>query len=286
MPRRSSARCACSRRAASSIGALLVTLGMCAQRDVAEALAVQLGLPMLDATGYPEFPILEERVSARFLRESHALPCARTRPSCCSRWPIPTDTYTIGAFEMVTGRTVRPVVALPNELDAALERLYGTGKSAQSQLIGDVETRGDELAFDADIQQLKDLAAEAPVIRLVTLLITNALETRASDIHIEPFENRLDRALPHRRRAARGRVAAQAAVRRRDLAHQDHGEPRHRRAPPAAGRAHPAARAGQGDRPSRVHRADHARRVRRDADPRQGRRRARLRAARLRATTR
>ena len=83
------------------------------------------------------------------------------------------------------------MVAIPSELEAALERLYGAGKSALGQLVGDVETRVDELAFDADIQQLKDLASEAPVIRLVSLLITNALETRASDIHIEPFENRL-----------------------------------------------------------------------------------------------
>ena len=49
------------------------------------------------------------------------------------------------------------MVAIPTELEAALERLYGTGKSAQSQVIGDVETRVDELAFDADVQQLKDL---------------------------------------------------------------------------------------------------------------------------------
>ncbi len=173
------------------IGALLITLGLCAQRDVTEALAVQLGLPMLDASGYPEFPILEERVSARFLRESHALPVREDETELTLAMSDPTDAYTIGAFEMVTGRAVRAVVAMPTELDAALERLYGTGKSAQSQLIGDVETRVDELAFDADIQQLKDLAAEAPVIRLVSLLITNALETRASDIHIEPFENRL-----------------------------------------------------------------------------------------------
>jgi general secretion pathway protein E len=103
----------------------------------------------------------------------------------------PTDLYTIGAFEMVTGRTVQPMVAIPTDLEAALERLYGAGKSAQSQLLGDVETRTDELAFDADVQQLKDLASEAPVIRLVSLLITNALDMRASDIHIEPFENRL-----------------------------------------------------------------------------------------------
>src|SRR5216110_1944926 len=173
------------------LGQLLVTLGLVAQRDVAEALAAQLALPLVDASGYPEFPILEERVSARFLRESRALPVREDETELTLAMADPTDTYTIGAFEMVTGRIVRPMIAIPTELEAALERLYGSGKSAQSQIIGDVETRVDELAFDADVQQLKDLASEAPVIRLVSLLITNALEMRASDIHVEPFENRL-----------------------------------------------------------------------------------------------
>ena len=173
------------------LGALLVTLGLCAQRDVAEALAHQLALPLIDASGYPEFPILEERVSARFLREARALPVREDETELELAMVDPTDSYTVDAFEMVTGRAVRPMVAIPTELEAALERLYGAGKSAVGQLIGDVETRTDELAFDADVQQLKDLASEAPVIRLVSLLITNALEMRASDIHIEPFENRL-----------------------------------------------------------------------------------------------
>src|SRR5262245_27263872 len=173
------------------LGALLVTLGLCAQRDVTEALAVQLGLPLVDATGYPEFPILEERISARFLREARALPVREDERELALAMADPTDAYTIGAFRMVTGREVRPLVAIPTELDAALERLYGAGRTAVGQIVGDVEQRGDDLSFDADVQQLKDLAAEAPVIRLVSLIITNALEARASDIHIEPFENRL-----------------------------------------------------------------------------------------------
>jgi general secretion pathway protein E len=174
------------------LGALLVTLGVVAQREVAEALAQQLGLPLVDAASYPEFPILEERVSLRFLRETRTLPLREDETEVALAMADPTDDYTIGAFQMVTGRQVRPMVAIPTELEAAFERLYGSGKSAQSQLIGDVETRVDELAFDADVQQLKDLASEAPVIRLVSLLITNALEMRASDIHVEPFENRLN----------------------------------------------------------------------------------------------
>jgi general secretion pathway protein E len=172
------------------LGALLVTLGLVAQRDVAEALAAQLELPLAEAAGYPELPILEERISARFLRESRALPLSEDEHELALAMADPTDAYTISAFEMVTGRKVRPLVAIPTELEAALERLYGQGKSALGTLVGDVEQR-DDLAFDADIQQLKDLASEAPVIRMVSLIITNALETRASDIHIEPFENRL-----------------------------------------------------------------------------------------------
>jgi general secretion pathway protein E len=172
------------------LGVLLVTLGVVAQRDVSEALAEQLGLPLVEAASYPELPILEERVSARFLRESRALPLAEDESELALAMADPTDEYTVNAFEMVTGRKVRPQVAIPTELDAALERLYGAGKSALGQILGDVEQR-DDLAFDADIQQLKDLASEAPVIRMVSLIITNALDTRASDIHIEPFENRL-----------------------------------------------------------------------------------------------
>ena len=172
------------------IGTLLVTLGIVSQRDVAEALAAQLELPLVEAAGYPELPILEERISARFLREARALPLSEDEHEVALAMADPTDSYTITAFEMVTGRKVRPLVAIPTELEAALERLYGQGKSALGTLVGDVEQR-DDLAFDADIQQLKDLASEAPVIRLVSLIITNALETRASDIHIEPFENRL-----------------------------------------------------------------------------------------------
>ncbi|MEO8756083.1 MAG: type II secretion system protein GspE, partial [Casimicrobiaceae bacterium] len=86
------------------LGALLVTLGVVAQRDVAEALAVQLGLPLVDVASYPEFPILEERVSARFLRDAHALPVREDDNEVTLAMADPTDAYTIGAFEMVTGR--------------------------------------------------------------------------------------------------------------------------------------------------------------------------------------
>src|SRR5215813_8782343 len=80
------------------LGALLVTLGVVAQRDVAEALAAQLDLPLVEGAGYPEFPILEERVSPRFLRETRALPVREDESFVALAMADPTDAYTIGAF--------------------------------------------------------------------------------------------------------------------------------------------------------------------------------------------
>jgi len=173
------------------IGELLVTLGLVAQREVTDALSYQLEIPIVETYAYPEFPILEERVNAKFLRQSRALPIREDEHELTLAMADPTDQFTIDAFRMATGREVKSMLAVPNELEAALERLYGASKTALGQIVDGVETRIDDDGMNADIQQLKDLASEAPVIRLVSLIITNALEQRASDIHIEPFEDRL-----------------------------------------------------------------------------------------------
>jgi general secretion pathway protein E len=102
----------------------------------------------------------------------------------------PQDEYVINAFQLVTDRNILPRLAVPSELDAAFERLYGSGKTSMDQIVGEAEIRDGERDND-DLEHLKELASEAPIIRLVSLIISHALEARASDIHIEPFENRL-----------------------------------------------------------------------------------------------
>ena len=88
-----------------------------------------------------------------------------------------------------TGKTIEPKVGLPSEIDDLIERYYGQGRSAMGTI---VENLSDEATrSEDDIEHLRDLASEAPVIRLVNLVIQRAVEQRASDIHVEPFENRL-----------------------------------------------------------------------------------------------
>ena len=172
------------------LGVILGRLGLISARDLADALSENLGIAVATAAEYPELPLLEERVSDRFLRDARALPLRETDDGIVVAMADPGDEFTLRAIEMVCGKRVIARLAVATELDAGLERLYGAGKSSMGQIVDDISTRDEEQDL-GDIEHLKDLASEAPVVRLVNLLITHALEARASDIHIEPFESRL-----------------------------------------------------------------------------------------------
>jgi general secretion pathway protein E len=172
------------------LGVILQRLGMVSGRDLADALADQLDVPIAAATDFPELPLLEERLSAKFLRDAQAVPLREDDEELALAVADPTDSFLLSAVQMAAGKRVRPYIAAPNEIDAALERLYGGGRSSMGQIVDNIEARPEEDDF-GDVAHLKDLASEAPVIRLVNLLLTKAVESRASDIHIEPFENRL-----------------------------------------------------------------------------------------------
>ncbi|MBC8022477.1 MAG: type II secretion system ATPase GspE [Burkholderiales bacterium] len=172
------------------IGVLLQRLGMVSGRDLADALADQLDLPLAGPADFPELPLMEERLSSKFLRDAQAVPLREDDDEIAVAIADPTDSFVISAVQMASGKRVRPYIAAPNEIEAALERLYGGGKSSMGAIVEGIQSRDDEQDW-GDVEHLKDLASEAPVIRLVNLVLTKALESRASDIHIEPFENRL-----------------------------------------------------------------------------------------------
>ena len=172
------------------LGVILQRLGMVSGRDLADALADQLDVPIALASDFPELPLLEERLSAKFLRDAQAVPLREDDEEVALAVADPTDSFVLSAVQMASGKRVRPYIAAPNEIDAALERLYGGGRSSMGAIVDNIEARPEEEDF-GDVAHLKDLASEAPVIRLVNLILTKAVEQRASDIHIEPFENRL-----------------------------------------------------------------------------------------------
>lgn len=169
---------------------LLPKLGLAAERDLAEAAAEILGLRLIRAADYPAEPLLNGHVSARFLHESRVLPLAEAEGAILLAMADPLDAYASDAIRLASGRPVRPCVAVPAELEAAIERLYGDNRARAGIEVGIAEGV-DEAALEPDVEKLRDLASEAPVIRLVNQLIARAAEQRASDIHIEPFEDRV-----------------------------------------------------------------------------------------------
>jgi general secretion pathway protein E len=176
------------RSGAGELIELLPRLGLISERDLAEAIAQKLVLPLLSARDYPETPVLKDRIGARFLRDSRVVPLRADDDHVTLAMANPLDRFAIDAVRLITGREVRASVAIPAELDAAIDRLYGRDEAIATHL-AEVAAGPDDDSIDAD--RLKDMASEAPVIRLVNQLIFGAIDRRASDIHIEPFENRL-----------------------------------------------------------------------------------------------
>ncbi|HEY5782144.1 MAG TPA: ATPase, T2SS/T4P/T4SS family, partial [Lysobacter sp.] len=168
---------------------LLARLGLVSERDHAEAAAAVLDLPLVSAKDAPELPPEGVALTPKFMKQFAVCPVGESDRVVDVLMADPHDAYTLDALRLATQREVRPAVALRSEIDDLIERWYGQGRSAMGAII---ETAEGEGGGDLeDVEHLRDLASEAPVIRLVNLIIQRAVELRASDIHIEPFENRL-----------------------------------------------------------------------------------------------
>jgi general secretion pathway protein E len=167
---------------------LLVRLGLVSERDVAEAESSLLGLPLITMADLPEEAPEIGKLSVRYLKQNLLLPVSVSDDEMTVVMANPRDQYALKALSMASGKKIRPQVGIASEIENGIEKLYGVGRSAMGQI---VDTLGEGEEDLEDVEHLRDLASEAPVIRLVNLIMQRAVEARASDIHIEPFENRL-----------------------------------------------------------------------------------------------
>lgn len=162
--------------------------------ESARARAERLGLPFLPQGEYPESQAMNGRFPLEFMRTYLFLPLYLEGNILRVVMADPTDSDTVDAIGTVTGHEIDPVVGEEEEILEAIERLYGTEDAAFKKIIEDMEEGGMEVISgpaEEDEEHLRDLASEAPVIRLVNMLISRAAEVGASDIHFEPYENRL-----------------------------------------------------------------------------------------------
>ncbi len=172
----------------SSLTELLTRLGLVSELDLARAWASTLQAPLLLAENVTLSGEPLPELSERFLRHYRLLPIGAHADGVHVLAANPGNAYGLDAVAYACQAPVYVSVGAGSEVDGLIERYYGQGRSAMGSLI---ETLDDTSGSPEDIEHLKDLASEAPVIRLVNLILQRAVEQRASDIHIEPFESQL-----------------------------------------------------------------------------------------------
>jgi general secretion pathway protein E len=174
-----------ARDSGQRLDTVMLRLGLVGERQLAEAAAAVIGSVVVTAERYPAaLPDCAALLTPRFLRASRALPIRETETEVTVALADPLDSFTSAAIAAAIGRAVRIEVAVPVELEAALNRLLPEADAAGA-------TAEDAAPLEDDAERLKDMASEAPVIRLVNQIISKAVETGASDIHVEPFEDAL-----------------------------------------------------------------------------------------------
>ena len=163
---------------------VVTRLGFISEVDLAAAFAHHMGLKLLSSVDLAGAASLPNRLPLPFLRQALAFPVCVDDAVLFLAMADPTDDATVGVVEFATGLRVARAVAQAGDIERALDRLQS--EAASGAVGADLRGKGLE-----DAERLRDLASAAPVIRLVNRWITSAVEAGASDIHIEPTDDRL-----------------------------------------------------------------------------------------------
>ncbi|HUL31893.1 MAG TPA: type II secretion system ATPase GspE [Thermodesulfobacteriota bacterium] len=173
-----------------SVEEQLVNAGLISSDQFRCAAEEFFGTSFASHEDFPKEPVLLDHLSVQFMKESRFIPSRFTDNTLTVIMNNPLDFYTIDAIRLATNCEVHVLAGREKEIAEAIERSYGAGSTSMEKIIEDTETVPEYRAEDEEnVDHLRDMASEGPVIRLVNLVITRAIEMRASDIHFEPFED-------------------------------------------------------------------------------------------------
>ena len=231
------------------LGSALVKLGFLTDEDVTNFLSRQYGVPAINLSYFEIDPAVVKLIPFETAKRYQILPLSRVGASLTIAMVDPTNVFAMDDIKFMTGFNIEPVVASESSILAGIDKSYGGPKEKEEDLEtvmqsmtelndSDVELQAEEQQME--LSQLEKAADEAPVVKLVNLVLTDAVKRGASDIHIEPYEKefrvrfRIDGVLqaimspPHQ------------AEGRNHFPPENHGEARYQRKAFAAGRPHHA----------------------------------------------
>jgi type IV pilus assembly protein PilB len=182
------------------LGSILISLGLVDDDDITSVLSRQYGVPSINLAYFEIDPAVIKLIPVETARKYLVVPLSRVGSTLTIATADPTNVFAMDDIKFMTGFNVEPVVASEASIQEALEKYYGTVHAIELKKvyeeIAQVEKDGFELDLEAagddeeqvSIDELQRSSEEAPIIKLVNLILSDSLKKGASDIHIEPYE--------------------------------------------------------------------------------------------------
>ncbi|MBI2412299.1 MAG: type IV-A pilus assembly ATPase PilB [Deltaproteobacteria bacterium] len=179
------------KKSGGRLGFNLTKLGFITEKDLTAFLSRQYGIPTIDLSSqeidHEIIKLIPEDVAQKY----QVIPISRTGSTLVMAMADPSNIFAIDDIKFLTGYNVEPLVASDAAIKAAIEKLYETPEMGLEGVLtefdeGEMEVIKEE--EEVDITDLKKAVEDAPVVKLVNLILTDAIKRGASDIHIEPYE--------------------------------------------------------------------------------------------------
>jgi type IV pilus assembly protein PilB len=179
------------------IGEHLIRMGFVTEEDILDCLSQQYGVPSINLQHFEIDESIIRLIPADVARKYQFIPVSKTGATLTVAMSDPTNVFAMDDITFITGYRVEPVVASEEALREAIDKYYGTTHAIELKKVMDDLSTVEETALEVldeedednlDISDDEAAADEAPVVRLVNLILTDALKRGASDIHVEPYE--------------------------------------------------------------------------------------------------
>jgi type IV pilus assembly protein PilB len=178
------------------LASVLVKLGFLSDEDVTNFLSRQYGVPAINLSYFEIDPAVVKLIPFETAKRYQILPLSRVGASLTIAMVDPTNVFAMDDIKFMTGFNIEPVVASESSIVDGIDKAYGTSKEAELEQVmqsmneigeaGDVELQTEEQ--EIELKELEKAADEAPIVKLVNLVLTDAVKRGASDIHMEPYE--------------------------------------------------------------------------------------------------
>ncbi len=183
------------KKSGGKLGFNLVKLGFCTEEDITQFLSQQYGVPSVNLRHFEIDDEIAKLIPAEVAQKYLIMPLSRNGATLTLAMVDPTNVFAMDDIKFMTGYNVEPVVASEMAIKEAIEKHYGSSHALELKKVMDemAATSNEELEVldedeELDLRTLEQASEEAPVVKLVHIILTDAIKRGASDIHIEPYE--------------------------------------------------------------------------------------------------